>query len=264
MTRENIEHIIYEVLVSYITDKVVEKMTLYKKKALVVFTGSLIGFDISMENLKRLKEDGFSFHVFLSQNAKTLLDVPQIIETLQPDKVYNDLEGLPEQLAVEFETVIVPAMTINTAAKLACCIADSPATRLISGAMMRGKNVIIGIDGCCPDHEARAAKGYQMTEALKEQLRENMRKMARFGAFLTKLEDLYENTKKKQLSQKSPAFPIKAKANEAEAILLQKVIGHIDILLNQQCRVIKINKSALVTKLAEETAQKYNIQLIRE
>lgn len=264
MTRENLEQIIYEVLISYIAEKVAEKMTLYKKKALVVFTGSLIGFDISMENLRHLKEDGFSFHVFLSHNAKTLLNVSKIKEVLEPENIYDDTRTTPEQLAAEFETVIVPAMTINTAAKLACCIADTPVSRLLSGAFMRGKQVIVGIDGCCPDHPARAEKGYRMTEPLKEQLRENMRKLAKYGAYLTTLDNLYETTKRKVLSLETINTTHKTESTSSGIVLSKKVIGHIDILQNQGCREIKISKDALVTKLAEETAQKHNIRLHRE
>lgn len=270
MSRENLENVIYEVLISCIAERVAEKIAMYNKKALVVFTGSLMNFDDAMESLEKLRKDGFTFEVFLSETAKFLLDLTKIKHILQPTEIYQDSHGIPEQLAKNFETVIVPTMTINTAAKIACCMADTPASRLISNAMMRGKNVIIGIDGCCPDNKERVAKGYKMTEPLKAQLRDNMRKMAAYGAYLTTLEDLYDSTKKKVLLHQGPKGEIlyenkmETSENAGCRVLSKKVIGNVDILSNAGCRIIKIGRNALVTKLAEETALKNKIQLIRE
>ncbi|QHI71245.1 flavoprotein [Aminipila terrae] len=269
MSRDNLENAIYEVLISYIAEKVTEKIAMYHKKALVVFTGSLMNFDEAMKNLKKLREDGLIFEVFLSESAGYLLDLSKIQENLQPVEIYQSSQKLPEQLAKDFETVIVPTMTINTAAKLACCIADTPASRLISSAMMREKNVIIGIDGCCPDNKERVAKGYKMTESLKAQLRDYMKKIASYGAYLTTLENLYDSTKRKvlHLGPGGGTF-IENKGDAGEnagcMVLSKKVIGNVDILLNAGCRVIKVNRDALVTTLAEETARGKKIQLIRE
>ncbi|MFV0518182.1 MAG: flavoprotein [Aminipila sp.] len=269
MSRKNLENIICEVLISYIAERVVEKIAMHNKKVLVVFTGSLINFDEAMESLKKLKEDGFAFELFFSESAQSLLDLSKIKEILQPKEIYQDSMGLPEQLAKSFETVLVPTMTINTASKIANCMADTPASRLILSSIMRGKNVIIGIDGCCPDNKERVAKGYKMKEPLKAQLRENMKKMASYGAYLTTLENLFDNTKKKVLSTEPKGNNLDEKkavtiANAESRVLSKKVIGNVDILSNVGYKTIKISSDALVTKLAEETAQKNKIQLIRE
>ncbi len=269
MSRENLKTIISEVLISYITERVLERIAMYNKKALIVFTGSLMNFDEAMENLKRLRDDGFSFEVVLSESAKSILDLDKINNLLQPIEIYSNETYIPEQLANKFETIIVPTMTINTASKIANCMLDTPASRVILTAMMRGKNVIVGVDGCCPDNKERVAKGYKMTDMLKAQLRENMKKMASYGAYLTTLENLYDNTKKKVLGQGPKGEPSMEKKvitseNSGSVVLSKKVIGNADILLNAKCKIIKINKNAIVTKLAEETAQINKIQLIRE
>ncbi|MCC8178992.1 MAG: hypothetical protein LIO38_07770, partial [Cloacibacillus sp.] len=84
---------------------------------------------------------------------------------LAPGAFYQEeqLDCAPELLAALYYTVIVPALTVNTAAKIAACIADTPAARIISNSMMRGKNFVIARDGCCPENAERAAKGYNMT-----------------------------------------------------------------------------------------------------
>lgn len=269
MSKEDLKNIIYEVLISYITERVIEKIAMYNKKVLVVFTGSLINFSEAMENLKKLKEDDFVFEVFFSESARSLLDLGKINEILQPEVIYDDDKVLPESLAKEFDNVIVPTMTINTASKIANCMADTPASRLILNSIMRGKNVIIGVDGCCPDNKERVVLGYKMKEPLKAQLRENMKKIASYGAYLTTLDTLCENTRKRMLCTGLEHDDINRNnvvknVNSEIKVLSKKVIGNVDILSNMNCKVIKIGKDALVTKLAEEAAQKNKIQLIRE
>ncbi|MEA4988799.1 MAG: flavoprotein [Anaerovorax sp.] len=268
MSKENLEKIIEEVLIAYIAERVIEKISNRNKKALVVFTGSPMNFDEALNHLSKLREKGFTFHVFLSDSAKFLLDFTRIEQRLHPVFIDDDCCGMPELLVKEFGTVIVPTMTRNTAAKIACGIADSPASRFISNALMKGKNVIIAIDGCCPDNKENIENGYRMTETLKAQLRDNMKKMASYGAYLTTADHLYDSTVRKvfqEMSTDQESVENTANGKKAECtVLSNKVIGNSDIIINSGFQKIIIGKNALVTKLAEDTAKKNKIQLIRE
>ena len=78
--------------------------------------------------------------------------------------------------------------------------ADTPAAAVILDGLMRGKNVIVAVDGCCPDNPERVRRGFHMTEALKNKLRENKNALRDFGAFLTTSDGLGETAKKAVLS----------------------------------------------------------------
>ncbi len=277
MTPEQIKQIvedsINEVMVSLIVERVIEKLRGEYKKALVVFTGSLIGFDNTMEQLGRLKSEGFTFSVCLTDNAKKLLNLEKIKDTLKPEAIFDESSSLmPEQIALGFQTIIVPALSMNSAAKLANCISDTLATRVISNSIMRGKNVIIAVNGCCPDNAERALKGYNISPAHKEQLRANMERLRSYGATLTVIENLYEKTNRainKLFFQGSAsASPVEqsnlsVRGAQGEAEISGKVIGRTDILQYKNYKSIKIRKDALVTQFAAEAAQNFNIQLIR-
>lgn len=57
---------------------------------------------------------------------------------------------------------------------------------------MRGKNVVVNIDGCCPDHAERLKRGFHMAEPLKQALRNNLETLRSFGARLTTSGGLYD------------------------------------------------------------------------
>lgn len=284
MTKDTLENLIYDALAEQIAQRVVEKLIELKKRALVVFTGSTMGFPRALESLKRMREDGYVFQVVLSESASHLLDVTKIEEALRPEKLYvGEQETAPEMIAAPFDTIIVPSMTINTVAKVTSCICDTVAARIISNSMMRGKDVIVAIDGCCPDNEERAAKGYKFAPALKEHLRGNLEKLRAFGATLTLAERLDEKAKtalrnsfgmgaKPEQKAAAPAAPSAPAALAATGQAAgnggvhvnKKVIGRTDIVGNLQCSAIYVPKGALVTQLAKDLAAHHGIQLIRE
>lgn len=258
--KEFVDAAVTEALVNEIVARVLLRLAEAQKRALVVFTGSLIGFEQSMAALKRLGEEGFRFTVYLSESGEALLDLERLRRALKPEAVFTGKERIPEQLAAEFATILVPAITVNTAAKLACCVSDTAATRIISNSMMRGKNVIIAVDGCCPDNPERALKGYHMTPSMKAQLRENMEKLKSFGASLTTIERLYEKTMGVTAGNAQESQTPKGE----ERFLSKKVVGRKDILENCGCRRIRVSKGAAVTQLAIETAVQYGIAVVRE
>ncbi len=252
-----------------IAQKVADKLIALQKKALVVYTGSTINFAQSLESLKKLKGEGFTFQVFLSQSAAGLLDVSAIREALQPENLWiGTTEQPPEALATAYHTILVPCLTINTAAHIAACMPDSPASRIITNAMWRGKNVVINIDGCCPDNPGRAAKGYRMTEALKAHLRENLAAMQAYGATLTSGEGMYRKVMK---VIGAPAVPPKnaaptacAVAPKATAKASGKVIGRGQVITVPAGGTLRVAKGALVTQLAQEAAAARNVTIIQE
>ena len=154
---------------------VVEKLLARQKQALVVYTGSNIGEAAALEAMGRLRGEGFTFRVLLSRGASGLLDVERLRSVLEPEKLWVETpEETPEALTARYDTILVPAMTVHTAAHVAACMADTPASAVILDGLMRGKNVVVNIDGCCPDHAERLKRGFHMAEPLKQALRNNL------------------------------------------------------------------------------------------
>lgn len=249
------DHITDE-LITYITQKVKENLMMPSKEAVVVFTGSTIGFDTSLKALEMLKAEGYGFSVYFTESAKHLLDTEKVKTVLAPRQILGGEGFLPEQTAMQLETLIVPSMTINTAAKLAACFADTEATRLISTALMRGKRVIAAVDGCCPDNQQREKKGYVMAAQLKQQLRLNLDKLKGYGVTLTTAEKLYETiTRSKKEAEAKLESPAKFD---------QKVLGEQDVEARKGEASIVVSSHTLVTQMAKEAADTYGIKIIIE
>lgn len=274
MNKAQIQEIINSVMMEHIVNRVKDKITLHNQEALVVFSGSKINFEIAMNQLEKLEKDGMKLSIYLTENAENVLDIKTIHQKLNPKQIYTKYQ-LPEEVE-RFDNVILATTTINTASKISNCILDTPATKIVLTAMMKGKNVIIAVDGCCPDNKERLKKGYQMTEALQEQLRLNMKKMAKFGGYLTTLDNLhatvvkrvdkYKN-KENLLSKEEPTKEKSIIKEEPSNIIYYKelkVIGNSEIQTLQNGDTLIISKKALVTSLAEERSIQKNIKLIRK
>lgn len=251
-----------DIEISLIVEKVWEKIIELNKHILVVFTASKIGFDEALQEFSKLYEDGFRFSVILSEEACKLHNINKIKESLKPKELYEgNLDVAPEAFINRFNTVVVPSLSINSASKIANNICDTLVTRVVSNSIMKGKNVIIAIDGCCPDNPVRVQLGYTFTPKHKEVLRQNIEAMRDYGAKITVIENLYQKV------SKAATFNFKKSSSQKatnEAVVKSKVIGRNDVLSNKDSKTIKISRSALITQLAADTARAYGITFVRE
>ena len=127
-----------EAFVEILAQRVVEKLLARQKQALVVYTGSNIGEAAALEAMGRLRGEGFTFRVLLSRGASGLLDVERLRSVLEPEKLWVEApEETPEALTARYDTILVPAMTVHTAAHVAACMADTPASAVILDGLMR-------------------------------------------------------------------------------------------------------------------------------
>lgn len=262
MEREQLQRCIEEVIAEEVIKRVQDKLIALQKKALVVCTGATISKTAWLVSLQQLKEAGFTFDLFLTKSAVDLFD-PWVLEsTLTPGRIIKGTsEETPEVLSRKYHTIIVPAMTIYTAAKVASCMGDTPASKIIFDGLMRGKNVVIAVDGCCPDNPTRAALGYCPPEPLKQALRDNMEKMRSYGATLTTAERLAKKTLSLiQGSGFAPAEPVvKQQHTPAQTrnrnFLDVRVLGNSDILTCPSGSVLVVPSGCLVTQMALDTAR---------
>lgn len=266
--RDAIEAAITDALVRELTERALSKLRNAQKKALVVCTGSGLSFLAWLVSLQQLQEAGFTFDLFLSRSAANVLDVATLRQGVSFGRVWqDDTEEPAEQTAGRYPTVIVPAMTIHTAAKVAGCMADTPASRIVFGALTQGKNVIISVDGCCPDNEERAAKGYVFTEPLRKQLQENIARMKAYGATLATAETLASRTLKAigEISP-APAPNCGSERKAAQNVYLggRKIIGRQDVASLPAGATLHIAPGSQITQLAIDTARLRGIQLIEE
>ena len=289
MNKIDFENALMSTIVDYISDQVILRYVNASKQAAVLFTGALIGYQDAVNSLRELKEDGWKFTAVLSAAAGQLLTEERIRNDIDPDAIY--VEGAPvngRKIIDERQFVIVPCLTINTAAKVANCINDNLITNMIYYSMTSGKPIVAAVDGCCPDNKVREQKGFKVTEAYKARLRRNLEDMITYGIHLTTDINLFEKVDKvftasfdfplpssddkagqEEAKAISCGCPVKEKVEGASVRLDKKVIGRIDIAkaicscAGDVTRVI-VRKDAIVTQLAKDAAYERNILIVTE
>ena len=222
----------------------------------------------------------------MSKAADEVLTKERIQNDIGPDAIY--VEGAPvngRQIIDDNQFVIVPALTINTAAKVANCISDNLLTNMISRAMATGKPIVAAVDGCCPDNEVRAKLGFKVTDAYKARMRSNLEALQSYGIHLTVDSNLFDKVNKVYAasfdfpSPDSDAKPVQVKAEQAaqpscsgsaaaeevsSVKLDKKVIGRVDIARNARYKTIIVGADAVVTALASDEACNRGIAIVRE
>lgn len=285
MNRNEFENALMSTIVEYISDQIVLRYMDACKKAAVLFSGALIGYADAVRSLNELKKDGWSLTVIMSKAADEVLTKERIQNDIGPDAIY--VEGAPvngRQIIDDNQFVIVPALTINTAAKVANCISDNLLTNMISRAMATGKPIVAAVDGCCPDNEVRAKLGFKVTDAYKARMRSNLEALQSYGIHLTVDNNLFEKVNKVYtasfdfLAPDSDEKPAQEKAKPAAGTscgcskpaetasvkLDKKVIGRVDIAKNARFKTIIVGADAVVTGLAVDEAYNRGITIVRK
>ena len=286
MNRNEFENALMSTIVEYISDQIVLRYMDACKKAAVLFSGALIGYADAVRSLQELKKDGWKLTVVMSKAAGEVLTEERIKNDIGPEAIY--VEGAPingRQIIDDNQFVLVPALTINTAAKVANCISDNLLTNMISRAMATGKPVVAAVDGCCPDNAVRAKLGFKVTDAYKARMRSNLEALQSYGIHLTVDSNLFNKVNKVYTasfdfpSPDSDAKPVQVKAEQAaqpscsgsaaaeevsSVKLDKKVIGRVDIARNARYKTIIVGADAVVTGLANDEAYNRGITIVRE
>lgn len=264
MNQNDINRIVQAVL-----EELQKKEQAQTKKALLIYTGAAIGFDEALGSICRLRQNGYTFDVVYTRGAEKALDMEVVRAHAEPNQFLCDCgEEAPEALAAQYDLIIVPALTINTAAKVSCCIMDSPATRMISNALMRGKRVVLAVDGCCPDNPVREALGFRIAEPMKAQMRANLEKLHAFGATLTSAAHLADKVIGAEKKQEQAVE--KQEQAEKKATVSAKVSGKRPLITRKHvdaCAaggVLTIPKNSNVTALVWDLARERGITIVKE
>lgn len=289
MNRKEFENALMSTIVDYISDQVILRYTAACKKAAVLFSGALIGYKDAVESLNELKKDGWHLTAVLSDAAGKVLTEERIRNDIGPDAIY--VEGAPvngRQIIDDSQFVIIPSLTINTAAKVANCISDNLLTNMISRAMATGKPIVAAIDGCCPDNKVREQMGFKVTKAYKARMRQNLEDLVTYGITLTtdhslpaKVNEVFAAQMKLPALSSKPApkgdrivsAKMEPKKKAAPSVRVEsggsikldkKVIGRVDIAKNARYKTIIVRPDALLTGLAKDEAYNRGITIVKE
>lgn len=268
MTQQERNDLSFALLADELAERVLQKLVDRQKRALVVVTGAAIGVPTALEGLNELKKEGFTYHVLMTRSAMYVTGEKAVRAALEPEELWvEEPNGFPEQVAARYDTILVPALTVRTAAYLANCMPETPAATMIFNGLMKGKNVVISVDGACPDNPKRKELGYRMTPAMRDALHENLEKIRGYGARLTSAEGMADAVRKAVYSflpaqaVKPAAAPAKAEEPAAQSgnvirpALTGKILGVKAVNTLAKGTTVVVPRGTIVTALAHDEAR---------
>lgn len=229
------------------------------KKALAVFCGGMIGLDDAILQMQQLQQEGYQFEVVLTPNADTVIGQQKLRDALGPVPIYTEACDHHETIKklAESDVVIIPVMTINTAAKVGNGIADNLATTLITVALLSGKPVIGVRDACEPQNQYRQTMGQnKAAQAYRALLAANVEKLREYGMELCGAQAL-AITVQRGLNEPVPAA---AATREEFPIFAGKILSVAD--LPGSGGRIHVSPRTIITPAAKDAIKERGIEVI--
>lgn len=155
---------------------IAELMAAPPRRALVLFTGGLLGFADALEGLGLLADEGVALDVVQTPSAQRVLDQGRIAELGFPLVSHG--------LVSDHQMLIAPTLTANIAAKVAHGVADCVASNLFSEFIMSGRQVVASSTPVSPDSAAKRSWFPNMPPAYAQLQRENLAALESFGVRL--------------------------------------------------------------------------------
>ncbi|HET7724664.1 MAG TPA: flavoprotein [Propionibacteriaceae bacterium] len=166
-----------------IVDVIVDLMKPAPRRALVVFTGGMLGFEPALGELKLLAEAGIQLDYLQTPSAKRLLDQDKIRAV--------GMRDVSTRMVEEHDMLIAPTLTSNIAAKVAHGVADCLASNLFSEFIMSNRLVVASRSAVCPDSAPKRGWFPEMPPAYADLLRSNLSALASYGVRLADSRFLY-------------------------------------------------------------------------
>lgn len=253
-----------EQLVEWVTREVLQRLgkkqteeCAAERKALAIFTGGTIGLSMGLEEIKKLKQSGFTISVVLSPAAEKIAGPERIKECLGLNiPVLTVKDDYPGTLLKEVDVVLVPVLTENTAAKVANIMADTLASTLIMQALMRGKPVLAAKNAADPKDVLRIQLGMgHGAPGLVQALQANLKKLEVYGVTLVPVQNLAAECQRLLTPKKAIVLGETTEKKgiiDAQAVKAAAENGAVKLV---------IAPGTIVTPLARDLARDYHITI---
>jgi hypothetical protein len=228
-----------------------------QRKVLAVFTGGTIGLERGLSELQQIKQAAYDISIVLSAAAEKVIGIRRLRDSLGNDiPVITSEAPFPQELLRKAEAVIVPVLTQNTAAKLAYNLSDTLASQLIFQALLLGKPVIAAMNAADPEDRWRVENQFShAAPALKQALKNNLKKLVTYGMRLVPVEALTEEV--------TNVFAKEVKISGNNRSGRKEIIDQAAITsaARSDVKVLTVAKGSIVTPLAHDLAREHNIEI---
>lgn len=256
----NIDRLVRKALLDLLSDRIVERLRMRERSALVLLSGTDLGLRSATAALARLCATGWRLELRSTADAVGLIGADQMRE------LAGGVDTLPASdapiAAAEIDTclmrnslVLVPTLNVALAARVGSGLTDSAVPALFAGAIERGKRIIVARDGCCPSSRDRAARGLQGNQAYQAMLAGKLERLEAFGAELVWASQLATAVTGAQVHRQKMAGEVAANKRHVFGWNEAKLVG---------AGTLSLAPEVLITPLAAEELRARGVRLVRE
>ena len=235
---------------------------------LVVFTGTNIGIDKALNELRKSKKYGINFDIAFSWNGKDILDIKNIQNQLGARNVFTEVDkGKIGPILQRVDGIVVPMTTQNTTSKLSQGILDDFVSTLLWEGLWRGKKVVLNLDSVV------AYKGLRSKVPVMQQMVEEMiQKVEKMGVvtlygqdYQKVLEETFCKNKAMRTSIHTKAQGFSSPMQSPKKTGEKTILTEKDIMnLNSPLKVLSVPFDAVITPLAKDRAKAMGIEIKKE
>jgi hypothetical protein len=222
-----------------------------KRNILALWTGGYTKLDSAIDQLDKLIKASYAVDVVMSQSAvnvigqdkiKSISDIGELI--CEPAPSFSSLKAIQKH-----DTIIVPILTRNSAAKIALGITDTLVTNIIMQALISGKPVIAGRNSADPDLNNCPCIATPNTPQPLILLAKNyLKTLESYGVKLVDVSEIAD-------------LVIGGSDKDKGKIADQKLITQETIAKLPQGTKINVAKGSIITPLAKDMAKERGIEI---
>lgn len=252
----SIDAVLDRILLDLLSDRIIARMgggaQAKARSALVLFAETDFGLEAALGQLQQLRDAGWAFETIVAPEARPLLK----------DRFAGlgiaEVEGAVGDLLVRHTTILVPALSVSLAAKVALGIADDPLSKILQGGLERGVRIIAARDGVCPNGRDRRARGLLPNAAYQATMSGHLQKLMDYGIELSWAARLAVAVEGDTPASAMPIAAPKLIAARTEGVFGLREARSLD------AAELHLGHAVIVTPAAAEELRARDITLVRE
>lgn len=253
--RRIVEKVVDKVLADHIVREVIRLYLARPVRCAALFCGSNQNFTTVLEHLSILNRDTFDIKAVLSGHAEHLLDRMTMQSMLGRLYPAEDPDATP--IINDAELLLLPNLTINTAAKIVHGIRDACIPLAVSEALLVGKPVIACAESACP-----ATQG--VSGAYGQMLRDNLDRLRAFGVRFVSAPELGKALYETRCHLRGMArCQTQPQTMSCETFCDEKLLTRQSLSGIAAGSAAHVRGDAIITPLAMEYAQEHSITLVK-
>ncbi|MFM8319853.1 MAG: flavoprotein [Chloroflexota bacterium] len=257
-------------LVQQVLDRLLQRMIAAapRRSVLMLFSGAGTGYVVGMQAIQWLAQAGYPLTVVMTASARHVIGEDNVRKAGAQRLLAEGEWANSPKLVAETEVVLMPTLSMNTAAHLALGMMDSLIATLALGALLGGKPVLAVCDGANPYGPGGRVFGPSNDAAplLRARLAENLATLASYGMQMVGNDAFLPGLARLLYLGSTPTAPAPAAAPHKPVYSAGPVtmLTHADMTAFPTGATVRLARGARLTPLAQEAVFRQELTLVYE